>query len=277
MNIIDSHVHFWDPERFCYLWLEDILSLKRPFLPVDYIQATLGTEISGLVFVQADCLSEQGLSEVDWVAGLEAPVLAIVGFAPLELGDAVSPHLEKLRQRPLVKGVRRIIQSEEAEFSIKRDFVRGVQKLAEYDFCFDICVKHHQLPAVIELVQYCPEVKFVLDHVGKPDIARGGFESWRDHISSLAGFTNVWCKLSGVITEANWDRWTVEEIRLYLAHVLEAFGIDRVMFGSDWPVVNLAGSFTVWLDALQWVVNSLNNGEKRKMFSENAGKFYGIN
>lgn len=274
MKIIDSHVHFWDPIQLRYPWLDDLKPLRQPFLPTDYAQAVRGTEIKGLVFVQADCLPEQALEEVDWVMSMDAPVSALIAFAPLELGDAARPHLDQLEARPLVKGVRRLIQSEGADFALRSDFVRGIQLLAEYDFSFDICIRHHQLPAIIELVRRCPTVDFVLDHIGKPDIAGDDIEDWRRHMSTLSGFTNFWCKLSGVITEAHWDSWTINDIQPYLDHVLNIFGIDRVMFGSDWPVVNLAGSFNEWLDALFEVVNSLNEVEKDKLFSENTRQFY---
>jgi L-fuconolactonase len=275
MQIVDTHVHFWDPEQLRYPWLDELDELRRPFLAADYAAATAGTGIAGLIFVQADCLPEQGLAEVDWVAGLEAPLLGIVGFAQLELGEGVRPQLEQLRHRPLVKGVRRLIQSESAEFAIQPDFVRGVQLLAEYGFSFDICVKHHQLPAVLQLVQQCPEVRFVLDHIGKPDIAGGEMKAWRVQIDAIADLANVWCKLSGVITEANWTRWTSQSVRPYVEQVVNAFGIDRLMFGSDWPVVNLAGSFAGWLEALAWLDEALSEMEKRKFFSENGIDFYG--
>jgi len=275
MNIIDSHVHYWNPAHLMYPWLDEVAVLKRPYLPLDYSQAT-NEDVSGVIFVQADCLPEQGLAEVDWIVGLESLVRAIVAFAPLELGEAVHPYLVQLQQRPLVKGVRRLIQSEAADFALQPDFICGVQLLAEYGFCFDICIKHHQLTAVIELVRQCPETQFVLDHIGKPDIVQGEYETWQKNIRRLAEFENVHCKLSGVITEADWDGWTVADIRPYLEHIIESFGTNRIMFGSDWPVVNLAGSFSRWRDALLAIVHALNAQEKDKLFSLNAIKFYGL-
>lgn len=275
MKIIDSHVHFWNPNQLRYLWLDELAQLKRPFLPADYQQAT-NQMVSDVVFVQADCLPEQGLAEVDWVTGLGEMVRAIVAFAPLEMGEAVRPHLVQLQKRPLVKAVRRLIQSEAADFAVQPEFVRGVQLLAEYGFRFDICIKHHQLTAVIELVRQCPDISFVLDHMGKPDIVNGEFTNWQKNISMLAQFENVCCKLSGVITEADWDGWTVAEIRPYLEHVVASFGSHRIMFGSDWPVVNLAGSFTKWFDTLSGVVQALSAEEKEKLLYQNAAKFYGL-
>lgn len=276
MKLIDTHVHFWDPDRLRYPWLDDLAALKRPFLPTDYAQAATGFKVEGVVFVQADCLPEQGLAEVDWAAALEVPLMGIVAFAPLTMGDAVAPYLTQLQARPLVKGVRRLIQAEAADFARQPAFVRGVQLLAAYGLPFDICIKYQQLPAVIELVNQCPQVKFVLDHIGKPDIAGEELAVWQQHIRLLAAHDNVFCKLSGVITEADWDSWTAAGIRPYLDHVLAAFGLDRVMFGSDWPVVNLAGSWAAWMTVLSKVTADFSEGEKEKLFNGNGRRFYGL-
>lgn len=275
MKILDSHVHFWEPDQLTYAWLADVPDLQRPFLPTDYREATK-ERVTGLVFVQADCLPEQGLAEVDWVTGLRTPVAAIVAFAPLEEGMAVRPYLEALKKRSLVKGVRRLLQAEADDFASQPDFVRGVNLLAEYDLRFDICIKHHQLTAVTSLVRQCPHVQFVLDHIGKPDIVRGAFDTWQAQLQTLAQFDNVLCKLSGVITEADWANWTVAEIRPYLDHALNCFGIDRLMFGSDWPVVTLAGSFEQWLDILLGLTRHYPELDRRKLFYKNARIFYGI-
>lgn len=277
MHIIDSHVHFWDTNRLTYPWLAGETPLNRLFLPRDYAQATQKIEIAGVVFVQADCLPEQGVAEVDWVTTLEAPVQAIVGFAPLDRGEGARPYLERLQQRPLVRGVRRLLQREAVDFAVQPDFVHGVQLLPNYGFSFDICVKHQQLAAVNQLVTQCPEVQFVLDHIGKPDIASSEFSGWQKQITRLSSFPNVYCKISGVITEADWASWNVDLLRPYVDHVVDSFGMERVMFGSDWPVVNLAGSYSRWFDALLTTVDHLNENEKQQLFSTNCQNFYRIN
>jgi L-fuconolactonase len=125
-------------------------------------------------------------------------------------------------------------------------------------------------------VRQCRDVSFILDHIGKPDIANGEIEMWRKHITTLAGFENVWCKLSGIITEADHQMWTREQLRPYIEHVIASFGMERVMFGSDWPVVNLAGSYKRWLDALLWATGHLSKSEQQQLFLENAGRFYSV-
>lgn len=275
MNLIDSHVHFWDPAVLTYDWLSGQERLDRPFLPADYAKATAGTAVDGIVFVQADCRPDQGMAEVRWVTELDNPLIkAIVAFAPLEQGKAVGPYLEQLSRHPQVKGVRRLIQGEAADFAARPGFVHGVQRLADTGLTCDICIKHHQLPAVVELVESCPTVRFVLDHIGKPDIVAGDQNDWRAGLKTLAAYPNVWCKLSGVITEADWDNWRPETIRPFIDHALHAFGVERVLFGSDWPVVNLAGSFGRWFDALSELTIDLSKAEKERLFAQNCRDFY---
>jgi L-fuconolactonase len=276
MRIIDSHVHFWDLDQLDYPWLAGIPQLNRSILPVDYEQAVADWQLDGLIFVQGDCLHEQSLAEVSWVSGLDAPALGMVAFAPLELGEAARSYLDQLQQRPILKGVRRLIQPEEPGFAVQSNFIRGVQLLEEYDLPFDICITHDQLPDTIELVRQCPDVRFVLDHIGKPGIADGRIKTWRENIRILAGFDHVWCKLSGVITEADWQSWSADTLRPYLGHILEQFGVDRLMFGSDWPVVNLAGTYSAWMEALLSALSGLSDTEKQNIFYKNCLAFYRV-
>lgn len=275
-KIIDSHVHFWDPQALRYGWLDDIEPLNQPFLPHDLSAASHGVEIEGIIFVQADCLPEQGITEARWVASLaksDSRIRGIVAFAPLETPECEAV-LQELATIPLVKGVRRLIQSEPLGFAQRPEFVNGVQSLKVYNFSFDLCIRHPQLPDVIALVRQCPDVKFVLDHIGKPDIAGQQLDPWREQLKRLADFPNVWCKLSGMITEADHTQWTVADLKPYVDHVLEVFGSERVMFGSDWPVVNLAGSYMRWLEALTILTSSLSEADEHRLFVENAARFY---
>lgn len=276
MKIIDSHMHLWNPALLTYAWLESEPPLNRPFLPADFRTAVTNLEVESAVFVQADCLPEQGIDEVKWVSKIagDVPVSGIVAFAPLEQGNAVRPTLEALKQYPLVKGIRRLIQSEGAGFATRHDFFEGVQALADYDFSFDLCIRHHQLADVIELVSRCPNVNFVLDHVGKPDIAHGEIARWGEEIQVLAQHENVACKLSGMVTEANLTAWTTDDLRPYVEHVLNAFGSHRVMFGSDWPVCTLAASYARWLETAQQFISHLPADEQECILYGNAKHFY---
>lgn len=270
-NIIDSHVHFWDPQKLHYAWLENIPTLNRAFLP-DHVPP----QVEGIIFVQADCAPEQGLDEVDFVTALaanDARVRGIVAFAPLENGASVRPYLTALTQRRLVRGARRLIQDEPLGFAMMRDFVAGVQLLAEFNLSFDICIRHWQLGDAIQLVRACPQVQFVLDHSGKPDIRNHLLEPWRAQISELASRSNVSCKLSGLVTEAASD-WTPHDLEPYIQHVISAFGADRVMFGSDAPVEYLASTYERWLETLQNAASHLSEADQEKLWHNNAKNFY---
>ncbi len=276
-SLIDSHVHFWDPNHLHYEWLSEVPAINKSCLPADLAAQAAQLNLEKIVFVQADCLPEQGLAEAEWVSVLaqtEPRIQGIVAFAPLEQGTAVREYLQALTAYPLVKGVRRLIQSEGPGFSLQPDFVRGVQLLPEFGYSFDICIKHHQLGDILKLVEQCPEVSFVLDHTGKPDIKAGLLDPWREQIEQLAAFANVQCKLSGLATEADPEDWTRKQLKPYIDHVLASFGIDRVMYGGDWPVSLLATTYQAWVETLAWATAHLTAMEKRRLFFENAQTFY---
>ncbi|UCF92229.1 MAG: amidohydrolase family protein, partial [Desulfobacterales bacterium] len=192
-----------------------------------------------------------------------------------ERGDAVRPELEELMENRLIKGLRRIIQFEEdLAFCLQPDFITGVRLLPEFNWSFDICVYHIQMANTVRFVKQCPEVQFVLDHIGKPDIHQRRFEPWATDIRNLAQYPNVACKLSGMITEADHANWKKEDLKPYIDHVLDCFGIDRVMFGGDWPVVTLAGALQDWLNSLEWAFSGLSAAELKKLFHDNAIRFY---
>jgi len=277
LNLIDGHVHFWDPAKLRYDWLAGVPAIRHKFLPEDLPRQGPGWQLAGLVFVQADCTAEQGPAEVEWVTGLAAqhPVIrGIVAFAPLELGEGARPALDWLSRQPLVRGVRRLIQAEAAGFAVQPDFVRGVALLAEYGLSFDICVRNDQLPEAAELIRRCPGVRFILDHIGNPDIEAKRTEPWRGDVAAIAALPNVHCKVSGVVTRANHQHWTPAELRPYVQFVLETFGPDRVLYGSDWPVETLAARYEQWVAALQDAASGWPEADQQKLFHENARAFY---
>jgi len=276
-NLIDSHVHFWDPANLRYAWLAGAPAIQHAFLPEDLPRQGPGWQLDGLVFVQADCADEQGQAEVEWVAGLAAqhPVIrGIVAFAPLHLGEGARPQLGWLSEQPLVKGVRRLIQAEAAGFAVQPDFVRGVALLAEYGLSFDIAVRNNQLPEAAELIRRCPDVAFVLDHIGNPDIQAGRSEPWSRDMAAIAALPNVRCKVSGMVTRADHQHWTPADLRPYIQFVLDSFGPERVLYGSDWPVETLAARYEQWVEALQEVASALPEAEQQKLFHDNTIKVY---
>jgi L-fuconolactonase len=276
-TLIDSHVHFWDTAYLRYEWLTDLPQIHRPFLPEDLQEQAGGLSLAGMVFVQADCVAEDALREAAWITQLaeaEARIQGIVAFAPLEQGNEARRVLDELAQMLLVKGVRRLIQSEAAGFARQPAFVAGVQALSDYGFSFDICILHHQLDDVLWLVEQCPEIPFVLDHLGKPDAKTPLFEPWARQIMELAHFPNVYCKLSGLVTEADHQRWTREGVKPYIDQAIEAFGPDRVMYGGDWPVSLLATTYREWIEVLRWATADLTSTEQHKLLFQNAQRFY---
>jgi L-fuconolactonase len=276
--IIDSHVHLYDPVGFSYPWMSSEPKLNKVHSPSDFTMACGPIQVDGIVFVEVDTAPKHRLAESEWVTGLaltDGRIKAIVAAVPLELGEAARPDLELLAALPLVRGIRRLIQSEpDPDFCLRSDFVAGVKLLAKYDLSFDICVYHHQLRSALELVRQCPEIRFVLDHVGKPDIRAGSMDPWRSHIRELSALPNVWCKLSGMATEADHKTWRREDLRPYIDHVIDCFSFSRLMFGGDWPVSTLATDYPRWVETVLWATASCSEAEQRRLFRETAAGFY---
>jgi L-fuconolactonase len=279
--IVDSHVHLWDPVKYRIPWLDKVPPINAARGIPEYEAATAGVEIEGLVYLQVEVAPPYAMLEArDLVAMAEweRRILGIVPWAPLEFGERARYFLEELvRLGPRIKGVRRIVQDEpDPEFCLQPDFVRGNQILADYGLTSDLCCNYRQLGPNVELVKRCPETRFIIDHIAKPDIRGGQFEPWASQLRDLAALPNVICKISGVATEADHASWTIEQIKPYVIQALEAFGDDRVVFGSDWPVATLATDYKRWVDTLDTLTADLSPIAKRKLWSENAKRFYSL-
>jgi L-fuconolactonase len=276
--IVDSHVHLLDTRRFRYSWAKGVPTLLRDWSPDDLAASAKPYEIESFVFVEADVDMPHYLDEADWVqsvAARDTRLKGCVAALPLERGAAVEPEIARIAKLPVVRGVRRLIQNQpDPGFVLQPGFLEVVQLLPKYGLSFDICIFHHQLPNTLELVWRCPEVSFVLDHIAKPGIKAGLLDPWRGYMREMAAQPNVVCKLSGVTTEADHARWTREQLRPYIDHVVDCFGFDRILYGGDWPVSELAAPYTSWLDVLDWATESCTAQEKRKLFSDNAIRVY---
>jgi L-fuconolactonase len=277
--IVDTHLHLWDPTHFRMTWLDHNPLLNEPYLLPQYREHTAGVDIEAMVYLQVEVETPYALLEAKWVAERakeDARIRGIVPWAPLEYGERARAFLQALVETsPLVKGIRRIIQFEpDMDFCLRPDFVRGVQVLPEYGLTFDLCIDHRHLPNTIELVRQCPGTTFILDHIAKPDIRNRNLDPWRAGIRTLASFPNVWCKMSGLVTEADHAHWTREDLKPYIDHVLESFGFDRTAYGGDWPVAFQAARYPRWVDALMCAVQGCPESDLRKLFHDTGRAFY---
>jgi L-fuconolactonase len=279
--IVDSHVHLCEPNRFGYAWTKGQPSLNRQVLPADLTRAAAPVEIDQFVFVEVDVDFPQHLDEAAWVAEQaegDRRLTGMVAALPLERGQAIEADLEQLCRHKILRGIRRLIQTQpDPQFCLQPGFIDGHKLLPQHDLAFDICILHHQMANVIEMVRRCPGVRFVLDHIGKPGIKAGIFDPWRQQLKELAALPNVHCKISGVTTEADHGNWTREQLRPYIDHAIETFGFERVMYGGDWHVLELAGTYPQWVEVVDWVVEGCTAEEKRKLFRDNAISFYRLN
>lgn len=273
--IVDTHVHLYDPAAISYPWMAGEPKLNAPHGSAEYTAAVGPVAVDKLVFVEVDAGPGEHLKEARWVENLaksDARIAAIVASMPLEEGAAVEPDIVAFARMPLARGVRRLIQGHVAEpgWCLRPAFVEGVRLVARHGLGFEICIYHPQMADAVELVHRCPEVSFVLDHLGKPGIRDGLMEPWKAEIRRLAGFPNVVCKLSGVVTEADHASWTYEQVAPYMSHVIDCFGFNRLMFGGDWPVLNLAGRYPDWVAVVDRVTAGVSASDLRKLYRDTA-------
>ena len=280
--IIDAHVHLYDPSAVAYPWMAGVPALNTPHLPDRFVQSLGGVEVEGLVFVEVDAGPGAHMYEARFISGLRAEnplIRGMVASMPLEDGpEAVAADLAAWAAKPGARGVRRLIQAhvDEPGWSIREPFVEAVRTLATHDLSFDLCLFHPQMKDAIALVRACPDVRFVLDHIGKPGIRDGLSDPWRDDIAALAREPNVWCKISGVVTEADHAAWTADQVTPYITHALSCFGYQRSMFGGDWPVSALATTYRGWVDVVDAVVAGASAEERQRLFRGTALEFYSL-
>ncbi|MFN8531736.1 MAG: amidohydrolase family protein [Anaerolineae bacterium] len=263
------------------VWLDELPLINVPTLPDSVPVSGTGWTVDKIVFVQADVIPEQAIVETEWAVSLaaqDARIRAIVAYVPLEKGAAESrAWLDRLKVFPMVRGIRRCVEAREAGLLTQPDFIAGVKLLPGYQYTFDLCAPAALLGDVIQLVQACPEVQFVLDHGGNPNIAAKALDPWRAQMTTLAALPNVRCKLSGLVTNADPLNWTPPDLPPYIDHLLSTFGVDRLMFGSDSPVLRLARStYASWVDVAVGALKALSPADLQRVFADNAAAFYRI-
>ncbi|WP_282124157.1 amidohydrolase family protein [Algibacter mikhailovii] len=274
--VIDSHQHFWHYEPAKHSWIDDDMSaIRRDFLPADLQKVYRENGIDACVAVQAD----QTLAETDFLIDLAVKndfIKGVVGWVDLR-NESVNTDLEKYSHHQKVKGFRHVVQGEpDHNFLLRSNFLRGISALEKYNYTYDILIFPHQLGATLEFVKRFPNQKFVIDHMAKPYIKDGFFDGWANQMQAIAKYENVSCKVSGMITEADYNTWTEAQLSPYLDLVFSAFGTDRILYGSDWPVCLVAGNYNQVKNIVTNFIAALSEDEKAKVMGKNAIKFYNL-
>jgi len=272
--MIDSHQHFWRYHAEEYAWIdESMASIRRDFLPPDAKREMDAAGVTGSVAVQA----RQTLAETRWLLDLahDSPFIrGVVGWVDLQ--QDVDAQLACFAEDRALVGVRHIVQGEPDGFLLRPSFLAGLARLEPAGLAYDILVFARQLPEAVTFARRFPRQRFVLDHLGKPDVRGGGLGEWRRHLEDLAALPNVCCKLSGLVTEADWRTWTPGQLRPYLDAALDAFGPDRVMIGSDWPVCLVAAPYAGVIGLVRDAIGEYSAGEQERMLAGTATEFWNL-
>ncbi|MFP4157617.1 MAG: amidohydrolase family protein [Opitutales bacterium] len=275
--IIDPHLHLWDLDRIEYPWLSQVPIINRSFGLADYDEAREGVEVEAMVFVECDCARGHHMDEFAWVqeqADADPQLKGIVPHLPLENGEAIAGDIAQIAADPRTKGVRRLLFNQPDDLCTRPGFIRGVQLLGQAGLHFELTNLPAQFPQVRKLVEAAPDTRFILDHIGNPDIAGGQMQPWKDHLKSFAESSPHPCKFSNFVCNADLENWTVEDLKPYADAVIEAFTPDRLIWAGDWPHVLRASSWKRWLDAADQLTAHLSPADRRKIFHDNAREFY---
>ncbi len=272
---IDAHQHFWMYNQREYCWIDEpMASIRRNFLPAELKPQLEMSGFQGSVLVQV----RQTLDEMRWLLELAAHnsfILGVVGWVDLR-SPRLRAELESFSGNPKLVGIRHIVQSEPDDFLLQPDFLRGISILEEFDLAYDILVYTKHLPIAAEFVKRFPRQRFVLDHLAKPPIKNGAADLWARGMRELSSFPNVYAKVSGLVTEADWHSWKPEDIRPYLDVAFECFGPSRLMFGSDWPVCTVAASYARVVNLVEDYLGAYATEEREAALGGNAAKFWGL-
>lgn len=274
--VIDSHQHFWNYNPNKQSWIDDSMSvIRKSFTPEDLQKVYAENSIDACVAVQAD----QTLDETNFLLDLASKnnfIKGVVGWVDLR-NKNIDEVLESYSNAEKLKGIRHIVQGEpDHNFLLRPNFLNGISKLEKHNLAYDILIFPHQLGTAIEFVKKFPNQKFAIDHIAKPYIKDGFYDGWAILMKEIAQYDNVFCKVSGMTTEADYNNWTPNQIHPYMNLVIEAFGTERIMFGSDWPVCLVAGNYTQVKDLVTEFISNFSNAEQVAIMGKNAIQFYNL-
>ncbi|MBM3994358.1 MAG: amidohydrolase [Planctomycetes bacterium] len=280
-RIVDTHVHLWDLTRFRLPWLEKNSPLARSHVMKDYQTAIDGLNVVKGVYMEVDVDPKQHNAEADYVIDIcqkaNTPlVAAVIGGRPAEEGFA--KYIRRFRGHRFVKGVRQVLHSATAKpgFCLTPAFVRGVQQLGDAGLTFDLCMRHGEIGDALKLVEACKNTRFILDHCGNGPVYAKDRQPWQRDMERLSRLNNVVCKISGIVVQAR-ERWAADDLAPVINHTLSVFGPDRVMYAGDWPVCTLRATYRQWVEALRNIARNRTAQDNRKLFHDNAVRFYGLN
>lgn len=274
-SVIDTHVHFWKYNKVRDAWINnDMKILQQDYLPQQLELNLKRNGVDGCVAVQVEQSELENLFLLE-LAKTHPIIKGIVGWVDLRDNNLES-RLQYFSQFPLIKGFRHIVQGEPNDFLLGEKFQQGVKMLKDFNYTYDILIYHHQLKSALEFVAKLPGQKMIIDHCAKPAIQDKNIQDWKTGMMEIAQSPNVYCKLSGLFTEAKWSAWSPADFYPYLDVVFESFGIDRILFGSDWPVMLLSGMYVQWKSLLEKYMETYSEEQRQQVFGLNAQKFYSL-
>ncbi len=279
--IVDTHQHLWDLNRFKLPWLATAKALDKSYLPADYAKATAGLNVVKAVYMEVDVTPEQQVAEADYLIELcesrsTPTVAAVISGRPGSSGFA--EYIRRYRGNRYIKGVRQVLHPATTKRGtcLEPQFVKSVQLLGDLGMSYDLCMRSSELADGLALVKQCPNTRFIVDHCGNANVQAVDRSQWTYDLARLADQPNTICKVSGIVASAKPGNWTANDLAPIVRHVLNSFGMDRVIFGGDWPVCTLAASYSEWLTALNSIIWDYSYADRKKLFHDNAVRFYGL-
>ncbi len=273
MRIVDTHCHLIYRDELSYPWLADLPALDKNFHLTDYWPQAKAAGITDVVHMEVDVADADMEAETDFIGGLGKPLAALIASCRPE-EDGFADYVERSAAKPGVRGFRRVLHTQPDELGTRPIFAENLKRLARHNLSFDLCVLARQLPIAADIARKCPDVQFIVDHCGVPNVKDQALDPWREDMRALAALPNVACKISGIIAYGDPVNWTVADLRPFFEHCIEVFGWDRVVWGSDWPVCTLTADLGRWVAATHTLLEGTSDDEKQRLLSRNAERIY---